>query len=106
MPGVRRRPGARGASLTDRLASAHGHLGAIRRMAAEGEPCPQVVYQLRAVRNALAQAERLLVRQHLRHCLAAAGLDAASLQEIADLWDYTPTARGARATPSDGGRAP
>ncbi len=88
----------RDGSLVDRLASAHGHLGAIRRMAADGEPCPQVVYQLRAVRSALVQAEELLVRQHLRHCLAAAGLDDASLKEITDLWDYAPNPRGARAT--------
>ena len=102
MPGApRSHPGARGGSLADRLASAHGHLGAIRRMAGDGEPCPQVVYQLRAVRNALVQAEQLLVRQHLRHCLVAAGLDTASLKEITDLWDYAPRARGTHATPPD-----
>ena len=93
-------------SLVDRLASAHGHLGAIRRMAADGEPCPQVVYQLRAVRSALAQAEELLVRQHLSHCLAAAGVDTAALKEITDLWDYAPNPRGARASTFEGRRGP
>ena len=75
-------------------------------MAADGEPCPQVVYQLRAVRNALVQAEQILVRQHLRHCLVAADLDTASLKEITDLWDYAPRARGTHATPSYDRRAP
>lgn len=107
MPDVHRpRANAPDGSLVDRLASAHGHLGAIRRMAANGEPCPQVVYQIRAVRSALAQAEELLVRQHLRHCLAAAGLDTASLKEITELWDYAPNPRGARATHSERRRAP
>lgn len=107
MPGdLRPRPSRRDASLVNRLASAHGHLGAIRRMAADGEPCPEIVYQLRAVRSALVLAEQLLVRQHLRHCLAAAGLDAASLKEITDLWDYAPNPRAERTAPSAVGRAP
>ena len=67
-------------------------------MAEAGHPCPEVVYQLRAVRSALVQAEQLLVRQHLHHCLAEAGLDASALQEITDLWDYTPNPRGARSS--------
>jgi len=93
-------------ALVDRLASAHGHLGAIRRMAADGEPCPQLVYQLRAVRNAIIQAEQLAVRQHLQHCLADAGVTSASLREITALWDYAPNPHGspARSGPEAGGR--
>jgi DNA-binding FrmR family transcriptional regulator len=103
---LRQRASARDGSLVARLASAHGHLGAIRRMAADGEPCPKIVYQLRAVRSALLQAEGLLVRQHLRHCLVAAGLDTASLKEITELWDYAPNPGGAGATPTTGRQAP
>lgn len=107
MPGgPRPRPRRRDASVVNRLASAHGHLGAIRRMAADGDPCPEVVYQLRAVRSALVLVEQLLVRQHLGHCLAAAGLDDASRREITELWDYAPNPRAERAAPSAGGRAP
>jgi CsoR family transcriptional regulator, copper-sensing transcriptional repressor len=86
----------RRASLLDRLASAHGHLGAIRRMASEGHGCPEVVYQLRAVRSALVQVEQILVRQHLHHCLAEVGrgVDSDLLNEIVELWDYTPNPRG------------
>lgn len=106
MPTTAVRPQAttRRDSLVDRLASAHGHLGAIRRMAADGEPCPHLVYQLRAVRSALHQAEHVLVRQHLDHCLAEAGVTDASLREITALWDYAPNPHGwsASSAPDEG----
>jgi CsoR family transcriptional regulator, copper-sensing transcriptional repressor len=103
MPATAERPAAtdRG-SVLNRLASAHGHLGAVRDMAADGRPCPQVIYQLRAVRSALAQVEQILVRQHLHHCIAATsiGRDTALLDEIVELWDYNPTRGGGRREPS------
>jgi CsoR family transcriptional regulator, copper-sensing transcriptional repressor len=90
-------------SVLDRLASAHGHLGAIRRMAANGHPCPEVIYQLRAVRSALVQVEQMLVRQHLHHCLVrtVAGPDTDVLDEIVALWEYNPNPRGTRAQPRE-----
>jgi CsoR family transcriptional regulator, copper-sensing transcriptional repressor len=80
-------------SVLNRLASAHGHLGAVRTMASDGRPCPQVIYQLRAVRSALAQVEQILVRQHLHHCIATTAIahDSDLLDEIVELWDYSPT---------------
>ncbi len=91
-PAKRDRP----ASVLARLASAHGHLGAIRRMASEGHPCPEIIFQLRAVRSALVQAEQILVRQHLHHCLSevGSGVDNELLNAIVELWDYTPNPHG------------
>jgi CsoR family transcriptional regulator, copper-sensing transcriptional repressor len=97
MPPVRATGGgAERRSVQNRLASAHGHLGAVRRMAADGDPCPQIVYQLRAIRSALAQVEQILVRQHLHHCLASTSppIDTRLLSEIVELWEYNP-GRGA-----------
>jgi hypothetical protein NreA len=37
-----------------------------------GRPCLDVAQQLHAVENALAQARRTLIRDHLDHCLSAA----------------------------------
>jgi CsoR family transcriptional regulator, copper-sensing transcriptional repressor len=103
MPSTPRRAAAaeRG-SVMNRLATAQGHLRAVRAMAADGRPCPQIVYQLRAVRSALALVEQILVRQHLHHCIAATSLghDTELLDEIVELWDYTPTGHEDRgATP-------
>lgn len=81
--------------VLNRLASAHGHLAEVREMVARGDPCPQVAYQLRAVKGALEQIERQLAAMHVRGCVAHAGMR--SREELADalleLWSYNPSQR-------------
>jgi CsoR family transcriptional regulator, copper-sensing transcriptional repressor len=83
--------GQKEAQILSRLAIARGHLSGVERMAQEGSPGPQVIHQLRAVRGALRRIEEMLMEEHLRRCLncGAQGV----LEEILQLWDYSPTPR-------------
>lgn len=69
------------------LASAHGHLAGVRSMLDEGADCPEVVYQLRAVRKSLERIERELAEEHLRGCLVH---DPELARSIIRLWQYSP----------------
>ncbi len=55
--------------LRNRLATAHGHLGAIRRMIEAKTPLPPVLFQLRALERALEEISLLVIRHHLYCCL-------------------------------------
>lgn len=55
-----------------RLARIEGHVRGVRKMWQEQRPCPEVLLQLAAVRAALQQAARLIMRDHLESCIAKA----------------------------------
>lgn len=52
-----------------RLKRAHGHLGSVIKMIDEGRPCLELTQQLHAVENAIANAKRELIKDHIEHCL-------------------------------------
>jgi uncharacterized protein len=52
-----------------RLKRAHGHLDAVVSMMVDGKPCREVAQQLQAVENAIANAKRELIQDHIEHCL-------------------------------------
>jgi DNA-binding FrmR family transcriptional regulator len=56
-------------ALVRRLKRACGQLAGVAGMIEAGRPCLDVAQQLHAVENALAQARRTLIRDHLDHCL-------------------------------------
>ena len=56
-------------SVLNRLARAIGHLESVRRMVEEGRDCSEVLIQLAAVRSALASTSRILLKDHLEHCI-------------------------------------
>ena len=75
--------------VLNRLSRAIGHLEAVRRMVEEGRDCSQVLIQLSAVTSALNNTGKLILKDHLTHCIAdaaAAGDDAAILA-LADAID-------------------
>ena len=55
-----------------RLKSARGHLDAVIRMVEDDTYCPDVMKQLSAVQGAVHGANRLMLRNHLQTCVAAA----------------------------------
>ncbi|HEX9530237.1 MAG TPA: metal-sensitive transcriptional regulator [Acidimicrobiales bacterium] len=59
-------------SVVNRLRSARGHLDAVLRMVEEDAYCPDVMKQLSAVQGQLEGANRLVLRNHLETCVAAA----------------------------------
>jgi DNA-binding FrmR family transcriptional regulator len=58
--------------VVNRLARVEGHIRSIRGMVADGRPCPEVLIQIAAARSALDQAARVLLADHLAHCVVEA----------------------------------
>lgn len=67
------------------MARAEGHVRAIRRMVEEGRPCPDVLVQIAAVRQALFNTAKLVLEDHIQSCISASverGDAAQALQEL------------------------
>ena len=58
--------------VLDRLARAGGHLNGIRKMVEEGRDCSEVLVQIAAVRAALGGVSKVILREHVGHCIADA----------------------------------
>ena len=52
-----------------RLKRAQGHLGGILGMLNEGRGCLEIAQQLQAVEKAIGNAKKILVHDHIDHCL-------------------------------------
>lgn len=62
--------------IVKRLKRAEGHLRSILGMIEQERPCLDIAQQLHAVEKAIGQAKRLLVHDHIDHCLErAVGVD-------------------------------
>jgi len=55
--------------VVNRLARIEGHVRAIKQMSVEGRDCPEVLLQIAAVRKALDNTAKLILKDHLEHCL-------------------------------------
>ena len=55
--------------VINRLKRADGHLQKIVRMMQDGRPCVDLAQQLHAVEKAVGQAKRILIQDHVDHCL-------------------------------------
>jgi DNA-binding FrmR family transcriptional regulator len=71
------------AGVVARLKRASGHLNSVVAMIEEGHPCVDIAQQLHAVERAIVNAKRVLIHDHLDHCLSAReGVAEADLDEI------------------------
>ena len=59
-------------AVVNRLARAIGHLEKVKRMVEEGQDCSEVLIQLAAVRSALDNAGKVILQDHMRHCMVDA----------------------------------
>ncbi len=55
--------------IIKRLKRAHGHLNSVVAMLEEDRPCLDITQQLQAVESALSNAKKLLIHDHIDHCL-------------------------------------
>ncbi len=55
-----------------RLARIAGHVEAIRRMLAAEKPCHEILQQMKAVLAALENTRRIVVMDHVHHCVGDA----------------------------------
>ena len=59
-------------AVIHRLARATGHLEAVKKMVEEGRDCADVLIQLAAVQSALGAISRIILKDHIEHCLVEA----------------------------------
>jgi len=84
-------------AVLNRLKTARGHLDAVVRMVEVDEYCPDVMKQLSAVQGSLERASRVVLRNHLETCVAAAmaaGRTDEILDELMEALRYDRTATG------------
>ncbi|WP_170474349.1 metal-sensing transcriptional repressor [Ruegeria arenilitoris] len=56
--------------ITARLKRANGHLSKVIAMLEGQEPCVDIAQQLFAVEKAITNAKRILIHDHIDHCLS------------------------------------
>ena len=61
-------------AVVNRLSRAIGHLEKVKRMVEEGYDCSEVLVQLAAVRSALDNTGKVILKDHMRHCMMDAVL--------------------------------
>ena len=55
-----------------RLSRAIGHLESIKTMVEEGRDCSEVLIQIAAVRSAVNNIGKLILKDHIEHCIVDA----------------------------------
>lgn len=55
--------------IIKRLRRAHGHLRVTIELIEKGHPCSKLSQQLHAVEKAIANAKKVLIYDHINHCL-------------------------------------
>ena len=58
--------------IIDRLARISGHTTAIKKMFEDGRDCSEVLMQIAAVKSALTNVGKLILNDHIDHCLVRA----------------------------------
>lgn len=75
-------------AVLNRLARAIGHLEHVRKMVEEGQDCTDVLIQLAAVRSALSSTAKIILKDHIEHCVSGANTgDSDSLSALNDAID-------------------
>jgi DNA-binding FrmR family transcriptional regulator len=59
-------------AVINRLSRALGHLEKVKRMVEDGVDCSEVLVQLSAVRSALDNTGKVILKDHMRHCIVDA----------------------------------
>jgi len=60
------------AAVLNRLSRTIGHLESVRRMVEDGRDCSEVLIQIAAVRGSLASISRVILKDHMEHCIVDA----------------------------------
>ena len=59
-------------AVLNRLSRAIGHMESIKRMVEEGRDCSEVLIQLSAVRSAINNIGKVILEDHIQHCIVDA----------------------------------
>ena len=76
-------------AVINRLARAIGHLEKVKRMVEDGYDCSEVLVHLAAVRSALENTGKVILKDHMRHCMvdAVAAGDHDAIDDLCDAID-------------------
>ena len=76
-------------AVINRLSRAAGHLNAVKKMVEEGRDCSEVLVQLSAVRAEIANVSKVILKDHLGHCIvdAVKGDDMLAVQRLSETID-------------------
>lgn len=71
-------------AVLNRLSRAIGHLQSVKRMIEDGRDCSEVLVQIAAVRSAIDNTGKLILQDHLKHCIveAAAEEDHQAIEDL------------------------
>ncbi|MBQ5970086.1 MAG: metal-sensing transcriptional repressor [Clostridia bacterium] len=70
--------------VLDRLARATGHLKKVRQMVEDDVDCSEVLIQLAAVKAAINNTGKIILKDHIEHCLVDA-IESGDRQAIEEL---------------------
>lgn len=59
-------------AVVHRIARATGHLNAVKKMVEDDRDCSEVLIQLAAVQSALNSVSRMILKDHIEHCIVDA----------------------------------
>ncbi|MFT8888133.1 MAG: metal-sensing transcriptional repressor [Ethanoligenens sp.] len=59
-------------AVINRMSRAIGHMQAIKKMVEEGRDCSAILIQLSAVRSAINSIGRIVLQDHIDHCVVDA----------------------------------
>ncbi|MDR1916090.1 MAG: metal-sensing transcriptional repressor [Synergistaceae bacterium] len=71
-------------AVLNRMSRAIGHLESIKRMIEDDRDCSEVLTQLSAVRSAITNISKIIMRHHMEHCIVDA-VQNDELERVEDL---------------------
>ena len=71
-------------AVLNRLSRAIGHMESIKRMVEDGRDCSEVLVQLSAVKAAINNTAKVILKDHIEHCLVDA-VEAGDHEAISEL---------------------
>ena len=74
-------------AVLNRLSREIGHLESVKRMVEDGRDCTEVLVQIAAVRSALSSTAKVILKDHLEHCISDDQSAADQLQALNEAID-------------------
>lgn len=76
-------------AVINRLARCIGHLNSVKKMVEDGRDCSEVLVQLAAVKSAINNVSKVILQDHIRHCIvdAVEHDDQKALDDLCDAID-------------------
>ena len=72
-----------------RLKKAHGHLAKVISMIEAQEKCLNISQQLYAVEKAITTAKKMIIHEHIEHCLEDQGQQSSNINQIKEFKEIT-----------------